>query len=162
MIRLSNKKKTPLYRFFNIILLMILSGGCISFIVDRIRFNILDEKSYFLLIIPVVLLIVIYLHGRQIFEYDSEGEAIHFRNRSIFPFFNKPQSDEFPKYKLVKFEMISILFFRRLYVTILSKNSGTTTLKYEISYLTRKEVNDLKTSLNKIIIANKEKDIKNK
>ncbi|MBD3904505.1 hypothetical protein NAL32_07735 [Chryseobacterium sp. Ch-15] len=136
---------------------MILSGGCISFIIDRIRFNILDEKSYFLIVIPVVLLIVMYLHGRQIFEYDSEGEAIHFRNRSIFPFFNKPQSDEFPKYKLVKFEMISILFFRRLYVTILSKNSGTTTLKYEISYLTRKEVNDLKTSLNKIIIANKEK-----
>ena len=162
MIRLSNKKKTSLYRFFNIILLMILSGGCISFIIDRIRFNILDEKSYFLIVIPVVLLIVMYLHGRQIFEYDSEGEAIHFRNRSIFPFFNKPQSDEFPKYKLVKFEMISILFFRRLYVTILSKNSGTTTLKYEISYLTRKEVNDLKTSLNKIIIANKEKDIKNK
>lgn len=162
MIRLSNKKKTSLYRFFNIILLMILSGGCISFTIDRIRFNILDEKSYFLIVIPVVLLIVMYLHGRQIFEYDSEGEAIHFRNRSIFPFFNKPQSDEFPKYKLVKFEMISILFFRRLYVTILSKNSGTTTLKYEISYLTRKEVNDLKTSLNKIIIANKEKDIKNK
>ena len=157
MIRLSNKKKTSLYRFFNIILLMILSGGCISFIVDKIRFNILDEKSYFLIILPVVLLIVIYLHGRQIFEYDSEGEAIHFRNRSIFPFFNKPQSDEFPKYKLVKFEMISIFFFRRLYVTILSKNSRTTTLTYEISYLTRKQVVDLKTSLNKIIRANKEK-----
>lgn len=50
--RLSNKKKTPLYRFFNTILLMILSGGCISFIVNEIRFNILDEESYFLIIVP--------------------------------------------------------------------------------------------------------------
>lgn len=157
MIRLSNKKKTPLYRFFNIILLMILLGGCIGFIVDKIRFNILDEKSCFLIIVPIILLIVIHLHGRQIFEYDSEGEAIHFRNRNIIPFLNKPQSDEFPKYKLVKFDVFSVLFFKRLYITISSKNSGTTTLKYEISYLTSKEVNDLKTSLNKIIIANKEK-----
>ena len=157
MIRLSNKKKTPLYRFFNIILLMILLGGCIGFIVDKIRFNILDEKSCFLIIVPIILLIVIHLHGRQIFEYDSEGEAIHFRNRNIIPFLNKPQSDEFPKYKLVKFDVFSVLFFKRLYITISSKNSGTTTLKYEISYLTRKEVNDLKTSLSKIIRANKEK-----
>lgn len=141
---------------------MLLAGGCIGFIVDKIRFNILDEKSCFLIIVPIVLLIVIYLHGKQIFEYDSEGEAVHFRNRSITSFLNKPQSDEFPKYKLVKFEMFSFLFFRRLYVTILSKNSGTTTLTYEISYLTRKQVSDLKTSLNKIIRANKEKDIKNK
>jgi hypothetical protein len=136
---------------------MLLAGGCIGFIVDKIRFNILDEKSCFLIIVPIVLLIVIYLHGKQIFEYDSEGEAVHFRNRSITSFLNKPQSDEFPKYKLVKFEMFSFLFFRRLYVTILSKNSGTTTLTYEISYLTRKQVSDLKTSLNKIIRANKEK-----
>lgn len=155
--RLSNKKKTPLYRFFNTILLMILSGGCISFIVNEIRFNILDEESYFLIIVPIILLIIIYLHGKQIFEYDSEGEAIHFRNRNIIPFLNKPQSDEFPKYKLVKFDVFSVLFFKRLYITISSKNSGTTTLKYEISYLTRKEVNDLKTSLSKIIRANKEK-----
>jgi hypothetical protein len=136
---------------------MLLAGGCIGFIVDKIRFNILDEKSCFLIIVPIVLLIVIYIHGKQIFEYDSEGEAVHFRNRSITSFLNKPQSDEFPKYKLVKFEMFSFLFFRRLYVTILSKNSGTTTLTYEISYLTRKQVSDLKTSLNKIIRANKEK-----
>ncbi|MCD0479150.1 hypothetical protein LPB90_11840 [Chryseobacterium sp. LC2016-29] len=146
-----------MYRFFNTILLMILSGGCISFIVNEIRFNILDEESYFLIIVPIILLIIIYLHGKQIFEYDSEGEAIHFRNRNIIPFLNKPQSDEFPKYKLVKFDVFSVLFFKRLYITISSKNSGTTTLKYEISYLTRKEVNDLKTSLSKIIRANKEK-----
>ncbi|MBM7419632.1 MULTISPECIES: hypothetical protein [Chryseobacterium] len=136
---------------------MILLGGCVGFILDEIRFNILDEKSCLLIIIPVILLVVIYLHGRQIFEYDSDGEALHFRNRNVIPFLDRPLSDEFPKYKLIKFEMVSILFFSRLYVTISSKNSGSTTLKYETSYLTRKEVNDLKASLNKVVNANKEK-----
>ncbi|MDH6209563.1 hypothetical protein M2254_001147 [Chryseobacterium sp. BIGb0186] len=155
--RLSNRKKVPVYNFFNILLLMILLGGCVGFILDEIRFNILDEKSCLLIIIPVILLVVIYLHGRQIFEYDSDGEALHFRNRNVIPFLDRPLSDEFPKYKLIKFEMVSILFFSRLYVTISSKNSGSTTLKYETSYLTRKEVNDLKASLNKVVNANKEK-----
>ncbi|WP_265429822.1 hypothetical protein [Chryseobacterium sp. YIM B08800] len=136
---------------------MILSGGCVGFILDKIRFGILDEKSCLLIIIPVILLVVIYLHGRQIFEYDSDGEALHFRNRNVVPFLNRPLSDEFPKYKLIKFEMVSILFFSRLYVTISSKNNGSTTLKYETSYLTRKEVKDLKASLNKVVNANKEK-----
>ncbi|WP_175621974.1 hypothetical protein [Chryseobacterium schmidteae] len=155
--RLSNKKKIPVYNFFNILLLMILLGGCVGFILDKIRFDILDEKSGLLIIIPVILLIVIYLHGRQVFEYDSDGEALHFRNRNVVPFLNRPLSDEFPKYKLIKFEMVSVLFFSRLYVTISSKNNGSTILKYETSYLTRKEVNDLKTSLNKVVNANKEK-----
>ena len=155
--RLSNRKKVPVYNFFNILLLMILSGGCIGFIVDKMRFDILDEKSYILIIVPAILLIINYLYGRQIFEYDSEGEALHFRNRNIVPFIDKPLNDEFPKYKLIKFEMVSILFFRRLYVTVSSKNGGSAILKYETSYLTKKEVNDLKTSLNKVINANKEK-----
>ncbi|WP_228445017.1 hypothetical protein [Chryseobacterium indoltheticum] len=136
---------------------MILSGGCMGFIVDKMRFDILDEKSYILIIVPAILLIINYLYGRQIFEYDSEGEALHFRNRNIVPFIDKPLNDEFPKYKLIKFEMVSILFFRRLYVTVSSKNGGSAILKYETSYLTKKEVNDLKTSLNKVINANKEK-----
>lgn len=155
--RLSNRKKVPVYNFFNILLLMMLSAGSVCFIIDRMKFDVLEEKSYLLIIIPIILLIINYLYGRQIFEYDSEGEALHFRNRNIVPFIDKPLNDEFPKYKLIKFEMVSILFFRRLYVTVSSKNGGSAILKYETSYLTKKEVNDLKTSLNKVINANKEK-----
>ncbi|MCX8523297.1 hypothetical protein OF897_05085 [Chryseobacterium formosus] len=155
--RLSNRKKAPVYNFFNTLLLMMLSAGIIGFIFDEMRFNILEGKSYFLIIIPVILLIIFYLNGRQIFEYDSDGEALHFRNRNIVPFINKPLSDEFPKYKLIKFEMVNVLFLKRLYITITSKNSGSTILKYEISYLTNKEANDLKVSLNKVVKTNKEK-----
>ncbi|SUX42765.1 hypothetical protein [Chryseobacterium indoltheticum] len=155
--RLSNRKKVPVYNFFNILLLMMLSAGSVCFIIDRMKFDVLEEKSYLLIIIPIILLIINYLYGRQIFEYDSEGEALHFRNRNIVPFIDKPLNDEFPKYKLIKFEMVSILFFSRLYLTVSSKNGGSAILKYETSYLTRKEVNDLKTPLNKVINANKEK-----
>lgn len=155
--RLSNRKKAPVYNFFNALLLIMLSAGITGFILDKMRFNILEGKSYLLIIIPLVLLIIFYLNGRQIFEYDSDGEALHFKNRNIIPFLNKPLSDEFPKYKLIKYEVVSVLFLRRLYVTISSKNSGSTILTYETSYLTRKEANDLKISLNKVVNANKEK-----
>lgn len=155
--RLSNRKKAPVYNFFNTFLLMMLSAGIIGFVFDEMRFNILGQKSIFLIIVPLIVLIIFHVNGRQIFEYDSDGEALHFRNKNIIPFLNRALSDEFPKYKLIKFEMVSILFFKRLYITISSKNTGSTILKYDTSYLTRKEANDLKLSLNKVVKANTEK-----
>lgn len=155
--RLSNRKKAPVYNFFNTFLLMMLSAGIVGFIFDEMRFNILGGKSIFLIIVPLILLVIFHLNGRQIFEYDSDGEALHFRNRNIVPFLSRALSDEFPKYKLIRFEMVNILFFKRLYITVSSKNTGSTILKYDTSYLTRKEANDLKLSLNKVVKANTEK-----
>lgn len=155
--RLSNRTKTPIFNFINTLLLMLLCIGIVGFILEKYKFNILGGISYLLIILPLVLLITYYVNGRQIFEYDSDGEALHFRNRNIVPFLSTPLSDEFPKYKLLKFDTINIFFIKRLYITISSKNNGSTVLKYEISYLTKKEVNDLKFSLNKVIKANKER-----
>ncbi|WP_144282872.1 hypothetical protein [Chryseobacterium echinoideorum] len=155
--RLSNKKKVPVYNFFNTLLLILFSAGIIGFIFNELKFDILGNISYALIALPLSLLIIFHLVGRQIFEYDSDGEALHFKNRNIVPFIHKQLSDEFPKYKLIKFEIVVIFFIKRLYVTVSSKNSGSTTLKYEISYLTRKEISDLKVSLNKVVKANEEK-----
>lgn len=155
--RLSNRSKVPIYNFTNTLLLMVLLGGIIAFLLEEYKFNILGFESYLLIIAPLLLLIFFYLNGRQIFEYDSDGEAVHFKNRNIMPFLSKSLSDEFPKYKLIKYDVVTIFFIKRLYLTISSKNSGSTMLKYEISYLTKKEVNDLKFSLNKIVKANKER-----
>lgn len=155
--RLSNRSKAPIYNFVNTLLLMMLLGGIIAFLLEEYKFNILGVESYLLIIAPLILLIFFYLNGRQIFEYDSDGEAVHFKNRNIIPFLSKVLSDEFPKYKLIKYDVVTILFVKRLYLTLSSKNSGSTMLKYEISYLTKKEVNDLKFSLNKIVKANKER-----
>ncbi|MBK1896983.1 hypothetical protein [Chryseobacterium paridis] len=160
--RLSNRNKAPGYNFINTLLIMILVGGIVSFFLEEYKFNILGSESYLLIIIPLIMLVSFHLMGRQIFEYDSDGEALNFKNRNIIPFLDKPLSDEFPKYKLIKYEIVNLLFIKRLYVTISSKNSGSTMLKYEISYLTTKEVNDLKFSLNKVVKANNEKNVKDR
>ncbi|MBD8081942.1 hypothetical protein [Chryseobacterium caseinilyticum] len=154
--RLSNKRKAPLYNFINTALIMFLVMGILAFFAEEMRFQLLGMEAYLFIAVPAMLIIIFYLNGRQIFEYDSDGEALHFRNRNIVPFMSTPLSDEFPKYKFVKFETFTFLFFKRLYITINSK-SGNTILKYEISYLTWKELNDLKFSLNKVIKNNKEK-----
>lgn len=155
--RLSNRKKTSVYSFINSLLIMFLIGGVGAYFLEEYKFNVLGKESLLLIIVPVFVIILFHIIGRQIFEYDSDGEALHFRNRNIIPFLQKPLSDEFPKYKLLKFEIINLFIIKRLYITISSKNSGSTILKYEISYLTRKEVNDLKFSLQKVVKTNNEK-----
>lgn len=155
--RLSNRSKAPVYNFINTLLMMIVVFGIAGFLVNKYRFHILGSESYLMVLVPLLLLIIFYFNGRQIFEYDSDGEALHFKNRNIIPFLSKPLHDEFPKYKLIKYDVISIFFIKRLYITVSSKNNGSTILKYQISYLDRKEVNDLKLSLNKVVKANKEK-----
>ncbi|CAM3089142.1 hypothetical protein DRF59_18700 [Chryseobacterium flavum] len=155
--RLSNRNKASVYNFVNTLLLIAVALGIVVFFADRHRLKALGDESYLLIIVPVVILLAFHLNGRQIFEYDSDGEALNFKNRNIIPFLNKPLYDEFPKYKLIKYEVICIFFIKRLYVTVSSKNNGSTVLKYQISYLTQKEVNNLKFSLNKVVKANKEK-----
>lgn len=155
--RLSNRSKAPVYSFVNTLLIIVVLGGIAAFLLERYKFNILGWESYLLIIIPFMILGLFYMSGRQIFEYDSDGEALHFRNRNIIPFLSKPLSDEFPKYKLISYELLNMIFVKRLYITISSKNSGSTILKYEISYLTKKEVTDLKFSLTKVVKNNKEK-----
>ncbi|WPO84396.1 hypothetical protein SD427_08675 [Chryseobacterium sp. JJR-5R] len=155
--RLSNRNKTSVYSFVNTLLIMFLIAGIGAYFLEEYRFDILGKESFFLILVPLLLILFYYLNGRQIFEYDSDGEALHFRNRNIVPFIQKPLSDEFPKYKLLKYEVIDMFFMKRLYITISSKNSGSTILKYEISYLTRKETSDLKFSLNKVVKTNNEK-----
>ena len=65
-------------------------------------------------------------------------------------------NDEFPKYKLLKYEILDLLFVRRLYIILRSKKSKEVMLKYDISYLTKKELNDLKFSLSKVSKENRD------
>ncbi len=155
--RLNNRSKTGFYNFQATFLMVMLFLGIIVFLLERYKFDVFGEvASLFFIIIPVILLIIFYLRGRQIFEYDSDGEALNFRNRNVFPLLDKPLTDEFPKYKLLKYEIVNAFIFKRLYITITSKKSHSVILKYDISYLTRKETKDLKFSLSKIIRSNKE------
>lgn len=155
--RLSNRKKESFYGFINSLLLMVVFTGIVAFFLELYKFQCLGWESILFIIIPVLMWFVFYLKGRQIFEYDSDGEALNFKNKNVVSFFSKPASDEFPKYKLLDYEVVDILVFKRLYIKISSKKTSHTILKYDISYLSEKEINDLKFSLNKVIRSNKER-----
>ncbi|KMQ72573.1 hypothetical protein [Chryseobacterium koreense] len=156
--RLNNSKKAKFFYFLSSLILMTLFLGAAFFVLEQYRFYILGWKSVLLIIIPALLALIFIFSGRQIFEYDSDGEALNFRNRNVLTFFNKPVRDEFPKYKLLQYEFVNILIFKRLYITISSKKNNLIILKYDVSYLTGKELKDLKFSLSKVIKANQERE----
>ena len=123
---------------------------------ELFKFDFLGKGTTALLIIvPSFLGLIFYLRGRQIFEYDSDGEALNFKNRNVL-FYQKAISDEFPKYKLVSYEIIDVLILQKLYINVSSKKNKVITLKYDVSYLSKKELKDLKFSLSKVIKENQE------
>lgn len=156
--RLNNRNKIGYFQFVSTLVFTTFSLGLFLFIVESYFYNLLDSGDFLLLLIPVLLLLIFLVRGRQIFEYDSDGEALNFKNRNVVLFLNKPLSDEFPKYKLKNFEIINAVVFKKLFITVDSKRSTAIILKYDISYLSKKELNDLKLSLSKVIKKNKETD----
>lgn len=156
--RLNNRNKTPIYNFFLTLATVILIIGAGMSFLDVIQLPILGKTlSYGAVFLSFTIYFIIFLKGRQIFEYDSDGEALNFKNYATIPFLGKEVKDEFPKYKLIKYEVVNAILFKRLFITISSKKRNGTILKYDISYLSNKEIRDLKISLNKVIKENETK-----
>lgn len=155
--RLSNRNRTPYYNFIYSLVGIVFILGIIAFILEINKFDVFGDKAWVLLLFPTLMFLFLYLLGRPIFEYDSDGEALNFRNNHILYLLSKKNSkDEFPKYKLIKFNIVNALIFKKLYIYISSKKSHVLILKYDISFLNKKQVKDLKFSLNKVIKSNKE------
>ena len=156
--RLSNRSRIPIYNFVLTLINVLIVIGLAGFILEKTRLAVFGNESILFVLLPFVLLILFLVRGRQIFEYDSDGEAVNFKNRNIIPFLSKEIRDEFPKYKILSYEVVNAIFFKKLFVKIKSRKDHhqAIILKYDISYLTDKEIKDLKFSLKKIIKANKE------
>ena len=154
--RLSNRSRIPIYNFVFTLINVLILIGLAGFILEKTRLAMFGNESVLFVLLPVLLLILFLMRGRQIFEYDSDGEAVNFKNRNIIPFLSKEIRDEFPKYKILSYEVVNAIVFKKLYIKIKSKKEHIAVLKYDISYLTDKEIKDLKTSLRKIIHQNKE------
>ena len=156
--RLSNRSRIPIYNFVLTLINVLILIGLAGFILEKTRLAMFGNESILFVLLPVLLLILFLMRGRQIFEYDSDGEAVNFKNRNIIPFLSKEIRDEFPKYKILSYEVVNAIFFKKLFVKIKSRKEHhqAIILKYDISYLTDKEIKDLKFSLKKIIKANKE------
>ena len=155
--RLNNKTKAGYFNFLGTLVIMLFIFGVGAFLLEYFVYDYFGWAQWLFLIIPIGCIALFYARGRQIFEYDSDGEALNFKNRNVVLFLDKHLSDEFPKYKLLKYDVVNIIILKRLYVSISSKKSHNITLRYDISYLTKKELNDLKFSLSKVIKNNKER-----
>jgi hypothetical protein len=153
--RLNNRNKIGYFQFLSTFVVTVFLLGMFLFFVEHYFYKFLDSAEVLLIVIPTLIIVIFYLRGRQIFEYDSDGEALNFKNKNVVLFLDKPLSDEFPKYKLKSYEIVNVLILKRLYVTISSKKSNAIILKYDISYLSKKELNDLKLSLSKVTENNK-------
>ena len=156
--RLSNRNKAGYFHFLSTLITVGLFLGIFLFFLERYRYHYLGWSEFLLIIIPILGSLIFYLRGRQMFEYDSDGEALNFKNRNVVLFLDKALSDEFPKYKLKNYEVLNAIILKKLYITISSKKNHSIILKYDISYLTKKELNDLKMSLSKVIKTNKERE----
>lgn len=161
--RLSNRNRASYYNFLLTTINVIIVIGIMAYIIEKTRLTMFGGEEILFIIVPVALLFLFILRGRQIFEYDSDGEALNFKNRNIIPFLGKEARDEFPKYKLLSFEVVNAILFKKLFIKIKSKKDhATIILKYDISYLKKKEIKDLKMSLRKIIKTNREASIEAK
>lgn len=154
--RLSNKNRKPIYNFIYSLIGILFLLGVIAYILELNKLDVFGDKAWVLYAVPALLFLLVFSLGRPIFDYDSDGEALSFRNNHVLPFMKKSAKDEFPKYKLLKYNLVNGFVFKKLYIYISSKKNHVTVLKYDISYLSRKEVRDLKFSLNKVIKANRE------
>lgn len=157
--RITNKRRVPIYNFTLTFLFIFWVVCVLLFFVDRYKMDFLGWESIFLLIIPTLSFTFFRIRGSQVFEYDSDGEALNFNNYNVIPFFKNAKRDEFPKYKLLKYEVINLFFMKRLFITISSKKSRSVILKYDISYLSNKNIKDLKFSLQKVLKNNAENPI---
>ncbi len=80
--KLNNKKRTPYFIMYGSAVLLFLIGGVGLYLLETRHYNYMSS-NYLLVGIPAVFAVIFFLRGRQIFEYDSEGEAIDFRNGGL-------------------------------------------------------------------------------
>ena len=133
----------------------------LAFVFDILMVNMDGSWSSFVKLSPfasAVLLFLIY-RGQPQFIYDSDGEVLNFTaSEPNFKFLGKQfvTHSEFPKRKLDSYKISYWPFRRTLTVKISSKDGKPKKQQIRISYLRRKEVKDLKRSLDRVLVTNRQ------
>lgn len=160
VMRINNKRLIPfIEKFYALLFLALLAAMTLILIPIGVIVNVISP--YFLIGIILISFLILYFLGHQHVEYDSDGEVINIRTKDIFwskYFPNHKVVMDFPKKKLVSFKVQHSFFKKTLEMYVTSKRTahGVTKLKFNITFLSKSETNDLKRSLNKIIKNNKE------
>lgn len=160
VMRINNKRIIPfIEKFYALLFLALLAATTLIIIPIGIIVNIISP--YLLIGIILLVFFLLYILGHQHVEYDSDGEVINIRTKDVFwsKYFPKQKIVmDFPKNKLVSFKIKQSGLKKTLEMYVTSKRTaqGVTKLRFNITFLTKSETNDLKRSLNKIVKNNKE------
>lgn len=160
VMRINNKRITPLINaVYALLFLALVAAAFLIIIPIGIITGIISP--YYLIGIVLISIFLLYSFGHQHIEYDSDGEVINIRTKDVFwsKYFPKAKVImDFPKNKLVSYRIHRSIFTKTLEMIVTSKRTahGVTKLKFNITFLSKSETNDLKKSLNKIIKNNKE------
>ena len=153
--RINSNRTDKILRFIYIL-------SAFSIVFDLIIFNIDGSWRGIYKTSPAAIgvLVVLIYRGLPQFSYDSDGEVLNFTAREpnlavlgslVVTHF------EFPKRKLAGYRIKRYPFRRVLVVTIKSKGGGKKKQRISISYLSRRELRDLKRSLSGVVAKNNEK-----
>ena len=128
---------------------------------DILMVNIDGSWGSFVKLSPFALVIMVFLiyRGKPQFIYDSDGEVLNFTaSEPNLKFLGRRfiTHIEFPKRKLASYKVRTWPFKRTLSVYIHSKDGTDRKHKISLSYLRKREVRDLKRSLDRVLVTNRQ------
>ncbi|MGM5629610.1 hypothetical protein O2K51_01810 [Apibacter raozihei] len=154
--KLQTKQTKSKITIVNIILLIIFFT---SFFFSYMDIQVMEKNDEIICFVSFILLIYLSYLGCSFFRYDSGGETLILQNQKALPFsfLVKETQSDFPKRKLVNYKVVNKFLFKRkleIYITSKRVSSGMTKISFDISYLSSKEVKNLKISLDKVMKEN--------
>ena len=151
---INNKRVKKHFSLIYIITLFVLIISIVDDGISGTYRNFLAEE--YLLLVIIGILVMMYWLGSPLFKYDSDGEVLIIESSEpilVSRFTGKHFSAEFPKVKLINFEINQLLLKKTLYLYLRGKNKEKV-LKTSVSYLSGKELLLLEKSLNKVLKKN--------
>lgn len=111
--------------------------------------------------IAVAIVLLIAYRGNPVFRYDSDGEVLVLESRepALGKIFGCNKLYEFPKRKLVNYQITNRWLRKILVLRVRSKDLKIKTVRIKISYLSLSEIRDMKRSLDSIIYNNKSRKL---
>lgn len=159
--RFSNYRTVRYVPFIYFILIAsALAFGYLEFLFEQENLFYAEIAFWVLLISIFFLIIYIYRFGK-FFEYDSDGEALCFRNSGavlVDSFNYREKRAEFPKHKLNNFKVKDYLVIKKLNIYVKSGKTSKKRVKkvvFDITFVNPKRINLMKASLNKVVSHNK-------
>ena len=142
----SYPKKKKFISFFVLLFLLLLSFSIQIFVIKK------SAVGYELAILGGIFIVLLFYYKHlYLFEYEDDGLTINIQYNPLLSF-SRTRKAEFPKEKLMSYEFKSVFLDKYLIIKVSSSRSkkGYVYLKYNISSLSSKHIQDLQHQLEMI------------